>query len=110
MVCNRSALISDGSEDWWNHQIEWYLSKEDIRNIGAIKTWTAGAGALYEALAARGVAGLGALTLPSGVGAALAAVLLGYWGWIQWSNSGCGVIVNLYLLPTGATAVYIESQ
>lgn len=110
MPCNKSKLVYDDEEDWWNQQYEWYLSDEDINDLAAIQTWANSGALLYEALANRNIGGLAKIALPSGVGVALAIVILAYWGWIQWSNSGCGVIVNFYLLPTGHTAVYIESQ
>jgi len=63
---------------------------------------------IYEGLVGMGIL---STSLASGVGLILAGVLAVAWGWINWSNSGCGVIVHFYVSSTGDVGgVYVESQ
>jgi hypothetical protein len=88
-------------------EVKLYLSDEDIRKLNSIIDFGGGAAAVYGGLVEAGVLS-GSLANP--YTAVLGGVVLAYIGWINWSNSGCGVVLSATITPVGWSGVWVNSQ
>lgn len=103
MTCNRSEVVDDPMSG----EQRWYLSDGDINDIDGAFTFSEGGAFILEGLIQKGII---SASLPSGFGLVLVGILEAYFGWIKYSNDGCGVVVTIHMASPGLPAVTVKSQ
>lgn len=106
MTCNKTG-IEPGNQDGDNTTLATvYLSEHNIDEIKLAIAGGSGPSTILDIISS------GGRVLTSSTAAIVAALIVSYMGWIEWSSDGCGVKIKVYptIVYGVASGIKVESQ